>query len=180
MHHPMKRPIESGLTAFWLNVETEACTTSNGHTVLPAARAGCAGWYGHSSSRITHNYQLCEVMKLLFESSWSYLAHVHGCWGRRGLNIFFFSQSTKLLLTCRIHEGSYAEDVTDGVRRRPGPGYAHMPGRHWYSGRAAHFGRHGVGVGVRVYVVVGEAGLRGGLLTALILVGLRQISNLVA
>lgn len=90
MHHPMKRPIESGLTAFWLNVEAEACTTSNGHTVLPAARAGCAGWYDHSSSRITHTNQLCEVMKLLFESSWSYLAHVHGCWGRRGLNIYFF------------------------------------------------------------------------------------------
>lgn len=93
------------------------------------------------------------------------------------------AESDFVFLTCRIHEGSYTENVADGVRRRPGPGYAHMSSRHRYSRRAAHFsasGRHGVGVGIRVYVVVGEPGLRGGLLTALILVGLGEISNLVA
>jgi len=37
MHHPMKRPIVSGLTAFWLNGETEACATCNGHIVLPVS-----------------------------------------------------------------------------------------------------------------------------------------------
>lgn len=86
-----------------------------------------------------------------------------------------------VFLTCGIHEGSYSEDVADGVCRRPCPGYAHMSSR--YSRRAAHFmvsGRHGVGVRIRVYVVVGEAGLRGGLLAAFILVGLGEISNLVA
>lgn len=58
-----------------------------------------------------------------------------------------------------------------------------MSSRHRYSRRAAHFSsrrRHGVGVGIRVYVVVGEPGLRGALLAALVLVGLGQISNLVA
>lgn len=38
----MKRPIESGLIASWLNGEVEACTTSNGRIVLPAATTGSA------------------------------------------------------------------------------------------------------------------------------------------
>lgn len=167
----MKRPIESGLTAFWLNAEMKACTASNGRIVLPVARTGSTEWYGNSSCRVT------QFIKLLFENSerWRRMCMTQG---RRGLR----ANDGVVILTCRIHEGSYTEDVADGVCRRPGPGYAHMSSRHRYSRRAAHFsasGRHSVGVGIRVYVIVREPGLCGGLLT-LILVGLGEISNLVA
>lgn len=87
------------------------------------------------------------------------------------------------MLTCGVHEGSDPEDVADGVRRGPGPGDAHVSRRHRHPRRGAHLGgsrRHGVGVGVRINVVVREAGLRRGLLAAFVLAGLGQISNLVA
>lgn len=43
----MKRPIERGLTTFWLNGEIEACAHFNGHIVPSVAIAACTQRYGN-------------------------------------------------------------------------------------------------------------------------------------
>ncbi len=85
-------------------------------------------------------------------------------------------------LTWRIHESPNTQYIADHVRWRPTAGNAYMPTRDRNTGRIAHFvpgRRHCIGVWIRVYMVIGDAGLRRGLFAIFILVRLGEVSNLV-